>query len=238
MKRKNRNIATVILIIFAVGFLISYPFNDYFVGELISRCCGAALIGGLADWFGVTAIFKKPLNLNWPSRIFRTDIINRNKDKFISIIKNTIERDIFNKEELKKKVKDHNFAELLLDFLESKEGNIIINEIIDKELAYNYGHELVLKGCENISLDKVITEIYKYFINKGYDEIIINIAIDQLISEAKGKDVLEFIKKIYNNSLNAYEEGRVDRKLTNKLLLDFVLDIKPERAALLIRKKP
>lgn len=52
-------LATSILGLMVVGYIITYPF-DSFLGSLLNHGFLAAVIGGLADWFGVTALFRKP----------------------------------------------------------------------------------------------------------------------------------------------------------------------------------
>src|SRR5208283_1690297 len=43
---------------------------------LLSAFFDASLVGALADWFAVTALFKRPLGIKLP----HTDILARNKD--------------------------------------------------------------------------------------------------------------------------------------------------------------
>ena len=46
---RRSQIANYILITAAVLLLLAYPFQDFFVGGLLTHLAGAALIGGLAD---------------------------------------------------------------------------------------------------------------------------------------------------------------------------------------------
>ena len=47
---------------------------------LYHACLGAAMIGGLADWYAVTALFTKPLGIP-----FKTAILPRSKERLIQI---------------------------------------------------------------------------------------------------------------------------------------------------------
>ena len=49
--------ATISLAIMGVGFVATMPFGDSIWGRLLQGGFEAGLVGGLADWFAVTALF-------------------------------------------------------------------------------------------------------------------------------------------------------------------------------------
>jgi uncharacterized membrane-anchored protein YjiN (DUF445 family) len=65
--------ATGLLILAAIGYFISEKYRLFY----LSAFTEAAMIGALADWFAVVALFRRPLNLPIP----HTAIIPRNKDR-------------------------------------------------------------------------------------------------------------------------------------------------------------
>lgn len=55
---KTKPMATLLLSVMAIIFLISYPQrHDAFWAFVMHVSGGAAMIGGLADWYAVTALF-------------------------------------------------------------------------------------------------------------------------------------------------------------------------------------
>lgn len=56
-----------------------------------------ALVGGLADWFAVTALFGKPLGIGW-----HTALIPRNREKFILALRNLVENELLSMTTCKK----------------------------------------------------------------------------------------------------------------------------------------
>src|SRR5918992_3945632 len=66
-------IATGLLIVAAVVYVISEKFDLYYLAAFSE----AAMIGALADWFAVVALFRRPLDLPIP----HTAIIPRNKER-------------------------------------------------------------------------------------------------------------------------------------------------------------
>lgn len=76
--RRMRTIATGVLIVMALTFAISRSFAHVHPAiGYVQAFAEAAMVGGLADWFAVTALFRHPLGLPIP----HTAIIPRNKDR-------------------------------------------------------------------------------------------------------------------------------------------------------------
>ncbi len=76
--RRMRAIATLLLVAMAVVFFVSRALIDRDpVWGFVQSFAEAAMIGGIADWFAVTALFRHPLGLPIP----HTAIVPRNKDR-------------------------------------------------------------------------------------------------------------------------------------------------------------
>jgi uncharacterized membrane-anchored protein YjiN (DUF445 family) len=73
-----RIIATGMLVVMAAVFLIAHQLDHLHPAwGFVRAFAEAAMVGGLADWFAVTALFRHPLGLPIP----HTAIIPRNKDR-------------------------------------------------------------------------------------------------------------------------------------------------------------
>jgi uncharacterized membrane-anchored protein YjiN (DUF445 family) len=76
--RRNRGLATALLLCAAVTFLATTLVHETGFWVLLVRASAeAAVVGALADWFAVTAVFRRPLGLPIP----HTAIVPRNKDR-------------------------------------------------------------------------------------------------------------------------------------------------------------
>ena len=76
--QRMRLIATLLLVLMAAIFVAATVFRDaHPLVPWIKAFAEAAMVGGLADWFAVTALFRHPLGLPIP----HTAIIPRNKDR-------------------------------------------------------------------------------------------------------------------------------------------------------------
>lgn len=246
MHKKNRRLANLLLLIFAIGFLISYAFKDNFAAELISRCCMAALIGGLADWFGITAIFKKPFNMNWPEFLFRTDIINKNRNRIEETIIDTIEKELLSKEKIKDELKSYNLAGIIIRFIKSKEVDAALIKSIDEFFPYkdkifkgenSLIYDFALNFLKNIKISPLLYKSFCWASIRGYDDIFIDKIIDSAVTISKKEDITEFLEKLYKDALKNYEKDNINRKITNKMILNYILDISPDSAAYSIQKK-
>ncbi len=89
--RRMRFIATALLIAMAALFLVARAFGtQHPAWGFVRAFAEAAMVGGLADWFAVTALFRHPLGLPIP----HTAIVPRNKDRIGDTLANFL-RDNF-----------------------------------------------------------------------------------------------------------------------------------------------
>ncbi len=76
--RRMKLVATGMLLAMAAVFLAARALEDSYVwAPFVEAFAEAAMVGGLADWFAVTALFRHPLGIPIP----HTAIIPRNKDR-------------------------------------------------------------------------------------------------------------------------------------------------------------
>src|SRR3712207_6821595 len=76
--REMRLVATGMLVAMAAVFLLANHWDETYPAlGFVKAFAEAAMVGGLADWFAVTALFRHPLGLPIP----HTAIIPRNKDR-------------------------------------------------------------------------------------------------------------------------------------------------------------
>ncbi|MGM9581384.1 MAG: DUF445 family protein [Anaerovibrio sp.] len=112
-------LAAAVIFLFALCLHVQYPGNTFAAGFLF--CAEAALVGGIADWFAVTALFEKPLGFPW-----HTAILPRRRQSFIEATGRMLQREFFGKKALVAKVKRIDFAGKLLGWLERPESRQLV----------------------------------------------------------------------------------------------------------------
>ena len=105
--RRHRAIATGMLLamgaIFVVTRMVEAP---GFWLQLLEAGTEAALVGGLADWFAVTALFRRPLGLPIP----HTALVPRNKDRIGEGLAAFVERNFLDPDLVARKLAAENLA--------------------------------------------------------------------------------------------------------------------------------
>ncbi len=151
----------------------------------------AALIGGLADWYGVTSIFGKPLHIP-----FMTEIAIKRKDGFIESIKDFIGDDILS---------DQNVRAGLIRLDLSETAFRLLEEEREKEEG--------LISILSDSLAQVVFEILKKVDPSRLDGIL----KQGLLRELEGRRPSAIGLKILNGLVNEKHFERIVSKLAGEL---------------------
>ena len=112
--RRNRLIATALLGAMAAIFIATnvVPQAGFWI-LLVRATAEAAVVGALADWFAVTALFRRPLGLPIP----HTAIVPQSKDRIGEGLAAFIERNFLTAELVEAKLRAIDVARLLADWL-------------------------------------------------------------------------------------------------------------------------
>ncbi len=99
--------------------------------RFFSFCAEAALIGGVADWFAVTALFKKPLGFP-----YHTAILPRRREQFTLACVRMVQEEFFSKKSIFQRIKRVNFLHLALNWLDTPERKNILTGWILQYIEY------------------------------------------------------------------------------------------------------
>jgi uncharacterized membrane-anchored protein YjiN (DUF445 family) len=125
--RRHRFLATLLLCFAAAVFVATQfvPEPGFWV-LLVRAGAEAGVVGGLADWFAVTALFRRPLYLPIP----HTGIIPRNKDRIGQGLGSFVERNFLAPELIADKLRSGNVARRLSGWLGRPQNSRLIAEQI------------------------------------------------------------------------------------------------------------
>lgn len=241
-EKKNRYKATVILVIVTIGYLVSCPFHKYFIGGLISSGFCAAMIGGFADWYGITALFRKPLGVP-----YRTDIIRRNREKIFDGLSNMVSEELLSKDYLKKIVQQYDISKFFIGVLSDngfENAKKIIGKIAEEGLEKLNEKELVEVSCKlvnnnlkQIELWNIIASAADISIKSGYDDKIIDFVIDELNMYLKTDSFKNVLTELVEKTKSNYEKDMARRVIVNAVVLDMILKLSSEEIAKIVQKK-
>lgn len=124
MQKKNK--ANLALGLSAAGFLGTFWLPGGFTAGLVHHGFLAATIGGLADWFAVTAIFRKPLGI-----AYRTDILRRNRKRIMDALVEFTSEDLLSTQNIMQVVREQDLSALLVDYLEQRGGRERVHQVIE-----------------------------------------------------------------------------------------------------------
>jgi len=129
----NRALATGLLLLSALILIGTYMVPDETFGVLLARAAAeAGIVGGLADWFAVSALFRRPLGLPIP----HTAIIPRNKDRIAEALGLFVERNFLTEETILRKLRDIRAAKRLTAWLATPETVASIAQSVATALPY------------------------------------------------------------------------------------------------------
>lgn len=105
--RQMRRTATGLLVAMAALFLLSHHWRGaHPVWPWLLAFSEAAMVGGLADWFAVTALFRRPLGLPIP----HTAIIPENKDRIADTMAVFLRENFLTPQVVARRLSDTNLA--------------------------------------------------------------------------------------------------------------------------------
>jgi uncharacterized membrane-anchored protein YjiN (DUF445 family) len=125
--RKTRRLATGLLVAMAVLFVASSLGQpEYSWLAFVTAFAEAAMVGALADWFAVTALFRSPFGLPIP----HTAIIPRNKDRIGDSLSNFLEHNFITREIIRAELRAIDFAGAAASWLSQPENSRTVSRQI------------------------------------------------------------------------------------------------------------
>lgn len=113
MRRFANGLLAAIMGLFMFSHLVDPPEGWSTFWRYMRAFAEAAMVGGLADWFAVTAIFRRPLGLPIP----HTAVIPNNQDRIADAVGRFIADNFLKAELVAERVKDKDLSEALARWL-------------------------------------------------------------------------------------------------------------------------
>lgn len=210
-KSNPKTIATASLITMGVGFAATIPFDHSVPVKFLQGGFEAGLVGGLADWFAVTALFRHPLNIPIP----HTALLPKNRKRITKAILNMVEQELLNKESLISKLDNVKFSEIVLgkieEFMQEKEFQDMLDKTKEKIIAY-------IDENDFAQIKKEIRTIIQQKEKEVSTPKIVNLVIDKVLEEKIDEKTMDLLIVALENKIN--EEG--NRKKINEFVFNLI----------------
>ncbi|MDD3364361.1 MAG: DUF445 family protein [Syntrophomonas sp.] len=215
-------IATFMFGLALAGSIIVWPFRGSFTGGLLFAAFEAALVGALADWFAVVALFRHPLGLKF---IPHTAIIPNNRGRIIEGIVTIVEKDWLSLDFIKDKILDYQLIDGVASALETEEGrrglerlaqSLIANTIQDlnPEDVARFVHLMLADNLNEIKISPVLVERLEASVKNLYGDDLIRIFLNWGIAATQGEDFERIIKRTLTRAAADYSNrGNFFRRL-------------------------
>ncbi|PLS03040.1 DUF445 domain-containing protein [Neobacillus cucumis] len=184
-KNKSQHLATISLAIMGIGFIATIPLQHSFWGNILQGGFEAGLVGGLADWFAVTALFRHPLGIPIP----HTALLPKNRHRITAGIINMLENDWLTKESIRKKINTIAFTKKLVEIVETE-----INSTSVRTNIVTFVQQLI-KKIEVTKLTPIIEKELKSQLNDWEIKKYLPLLIDQVTERKYDEKTLDYILK-------------------------------------------
>lgn len=183
MSLQTKYIAGISLGVMGVGFATSIPFQGTVAGEIIQGGFEAGLVGGLADWFAVTALFRHPMGIPIP----HTALLPKNRKRVTKGLINTLENEWLTKESITNKVKEMQLAQMVLQIAERE----MQSDAVKKGIVAIAEKAIVSIDTEKLAV--IIEKELKTYLHTINTSNILQVLVDQLVVQEYDEKTLDYI---------------------------------------------
>lgn len=188
--RKHKQIATGLFLFMAAVYCVMVYLLKYsptsWMGY-VKAFSEAAMVGALADWFAVTALFRHPMGLKIP----HTNLIENKKNAIGDNLGNFVSDNFLTPANIRPYVQKIDVAQLLNNWLQQdKNKQIIETEIIymaqsvlhgvDNATVISFLKQKAQSGIDTINWQKLTAKGLKYLIDQGKTNRVIALVIPKI----------------------------------------------------------
>jgi uncharacterized membrane-anchored protein YjiN (DUF445 family) len=187
MKKEAKYIATVSLGVMGAGFLATLPVSSAVWGGFLQGGFEAGVVGGLADWFAVSALFRHPLGIPIP----HTALLPKNRDKITKALVSTVENELLSKETIRVRLQQIRFLERGLEIAENHLDNEALHKglsalakqalsAIDLEKLTPLIAEEIGKALQDLDTSKLVRTLVNTMMEGGYEGKTFDFVLDKV----------------------------------------------------------
>jgi uncharacterized membrane-anchored protein YjiN (DUF445 family) len=203
--------------LFLLAIVLKYCYKGYLAVEVYFAVTEAALVGGIADWFAITAIFKRPLGFSW-----HTALIPRHRERVIQSIRDIIDQDLLTVQSIKNRVDTSQLVSVLIELVDDKRSKQLLSSwlegfckefMIQLEIADLVVHidSFMKKEIRNSNLVSQIKNVIKWLLEKERVQLLTLYIVDELINQLDKVETKQIIYKNLEDITRAKNRSPLER---------------------------
>lgn len=223
--KRHKSIATGLFILMAVIFLLCIYLQKNIAGSwlgYVKAFAEAAMVGALADWFAVTALFHHPMGLPIP----HTNLIENSKKRIGDNLGNFVVDNFLTAKNIRPYINKIKLASFVGGWLQKehnknliiKEGCFLLADIVNKLEDDKMATFLAEKGAEmmkSIPLARLSANALQYLYDNNEQEKLITLLAEKIKGFIAENE--ELVKEKVHEESYFFIPGFVDRKLAEKI---------------------
>ncbi len=192
--RRIKAVALALLLAMAALFCVARHFEPtHGAWGYVAAFAAAAMVGGLADWYAVVALFRRPLGLPIP----HTAIIPRNHERIADNLGSFIETNFLAPDAVERKLGEVDFAGQIADWLSDRDRSAALADFVVKLLpqtlaaidetgARRFFGERLRAGLQRVEIAPLAAGLLAAVTESGRHQRVLNellVALDKLLTD-------------------------------------------------------
>ena len=239
--RRIKLAATALLVFTAALFVVARHFEPtHWAWGYVASFAAAATVGGIADWYAVVALFRRPLGLPIP----HTAIIPRNHLRIADTLGEFIETNFLAPEPVEKRLGEVDFAALVADWLVEPERAVALADFVLRLLPQTLGAidqsglkafigKRIMAELQRVELAPLAAGLLSAVTEKGRHQRLLDELLGALEKVLTNEETLAALRERIRKELPAlFNLYRADAYLLRKIVAStsgFIQDARADR---------
>ncbi len=225
--RRIKLAATLLLVFTAALFGVARHYEPlHWAWGYVAAFAAAATVGGLADWYAVVALFRRPLGLPIP----HTAIISRNHQRIADTLGGFIETNFLAPEPVEARLREVDFAALVAEWLSDRERSAALARFvlqllpqtlaaIDQSGLRGFIGKRIMTELERVELAPLAAGLLSAVTEKGRHQRLLDELLGALEKVLANEETLAALREKIRKELPAlFNLYRADAYLLRKIV--------------------
>jgi uncharacterized membrane-anchored protein YjiN (DUF445 family) len=221
-------LALALLILMAVIFVVAFAFQEQYPGlEYVRAAAEGGMVGALADWFAVTALFKYPMGLKIP----HTAIIPQRKDQIGASLGEFVETNFLSEQVVQEKLASADIARKAGAWLSSpggpdrvaKEGAAVIRgafKVLNDDDVQAVIESMVRKHLLTPPWGPPVGRLAERIFDDGHHHALVDLLVDRTVDWVR--DNQETVNRLVTDRSPTWVPSFVDGLVGDKVYVEIL----------------